>query len=84
MSSEYHFGIFKHSLESFFQCFHIILYIQEKRGRIVTVGSILVQCLIIQIYMFSKYNFQILANDHLKKKVNWKQLYLILLVIRPN
>jgi hypothetical protein len=35
-------------------------------------------------FPFSKYNFQILANDHLKKKVNWKQLYLFLLVIRPN
>jgi hypothetical protein len=68
MASEYLFGIFKRSLETFFHFVRDLFYIQKIRGRVLTLGSILVykacnsdiqKCIYILLA-----NFQILANDH--------------------
>jgi hypothetical protein len=40
LASEYLFGIFKSSLETFFHFVRDLFYIQEIRGRVLTLGSI--------------------------------------------
>ena len=59
-----------------------LFYMQEIRGRVSTVGSIAVYCLIIRLYWYLMANFQILANDHfLFFYLNLKQLYVFLFVL---